>query len=410
MTAMTVTLDDVRRAAARIAGAIRPSPCLAAPRLAQRFGGEAFLKLETVHPTGAFKERGALSRLLTLSPEAARAGVIAMSAGNHAQGVACHAARLGIPATIVMPAATPFTKIERTEALGARVLLHGATLAAARAHAFAVAEREGLTFVHPYDDPMVVAGQGTIGLEILEQVPDFDDLVVPIGGGGLIAGIAAAVKALRPEVRLWGVQSALFPAMRRALFGGPEGAGGDTLAEGIAVAEPGRLPCTMLAGLLEDVLLVEEPAIERAVQVLIDEQKIVAEGAGAAPVAALLDAPDRFRGRRVVLVVGGGNIDDRLLASILMRGLVREGRLIRIRVELDDQPGALSRMTGLVAEAGGNIVEIYHQRLFFDVPVKRAEVDAVVEIRNHRHAELLVRALAEGGFPTRLLTYTNAGG
>lgn len=407
---MTVTLDDVRRAATLIGDAIRPSPCIAAPRLGQRTGGEVFLKLETVHPTGSFKERGALARLLTLAPEAARAGVIAMSAGNHAQGVARHAARLGIPATIVMPAGTPFTKIERTEAYGARVLLHGDGLAAARAHADAVAQREGLTFVHPYDDPMVVAGQGTVGLEILEQLPGIDDLLVPIGGGGLLAGIAAAVKALRPSVRLWGVQTALFPAMRQALADEPVVAGGDTLAEGIAVAEPGRLPRRILAGQLEDVLLVDEAAIERAVHLLIGEQKIVAEGAGAAPVAALLAAPDRFRDRRVAVVVSGGNIDDRLLASILMRGLVREGRVVRIRVELNDQPGALSRVTRLVADAGGNIVEIYHQRLFFDVPVKRAEVDAVVEIRNHRHAELLVQALTEGGFPTRLLTYANAEG
>ncbi|BBK37108.1 threonine ammonia-lyase [Allostella sp. ATCC 35155] len=407
---MTVGLEDVRRAARLIDGAIARSPAVAAPRLGERIGAEVFLKLETVHATGAFKERGALARLLTLEPEAAKAGVIAMSAGNHAQGVACHAARLGIPATIVMPAGTPFTKVERTESFGARVVLHGETLAAARTHALALAEQEGLTFVHPYDDPMVVAGQGTIGLEILEQVADVEDVVVPIGGGGLVAGIAAAIHGLRPDVRIWGVQSALFPAMRQALAGETISAGGDTLAEGIAVAEPGRLPRAMLAGQLEDILLVDEIAIERAVHLLVGESKIVAEGAGAAPVAALLANGDRFRGRRVVAVVGGGNIDDRLLASILMRGLARDGRLIRLRVDLNDQPGALSRMTRLVADAGGNIIEIYHQRLFFDVPVKRAEVDAVVEVRSHRHAGRLVAALADGGFPTRRMDYSDAGG
>ncbi|BBK43124.1 threonine ammonia-lyase [Allostella vacuolata] len=407
---MTVTIDDIRRAAELIGGTIALSPCIAAPRLSQKSGADVHLKLETVHVTGSFKERGALARLLTLAPEAARAGVIAMSAGNHAQGVACHATRLGIPATIVMPEGTPFTKIERTEDFGARVLLHGRTLAEARAFAWQVADRDGLTFVHPYDDPMVVAGQGTIGLELAEQLPGLDDVIVPIGGGGLIAGIATAIRALRPQVRIWGVQTALYPAMRQALAGAPVSAGGDTLAEGIAVAEPGRLPREMLIGLLEDILLVDEGAIERAVHLLIDQQKIVAEGAGAAPVAALLANPDPFRGRQVAVVIGGGNIDDRLLASILMRGLVRDGRLIRIRIELNDAPGALSRVTRLVADAGGNIVEIYHQRLFFDVPVKRAEVDAVVEIRNFRHAELLVKALVDGGFPTRQMTYTNSGG
>ncbi len=405
---MTVTIDDIRHAERLIRPAIPPTPCVAAPRLSQRSGADVFLKLETQHATGSFKERGALARLLTLTPEAARTGVIAMSAGNHAQGVACHAARLGIPATIVMPEGTPFTKIERTEGYGARVLLHGRTLAEARAFADEVSEKDGSTFVHPYDDRMVVAGQGTVGLELAAQMADLDDVIVPIGGGGLVTGIAVALRALRPDVRIWGVQTALFPAMRQALAGEPIAAAGDTLAEGIAVAEPGRLPLEMLGQLLTDILLVDETAIERAVHLLIEEQKIVAEGAGAAPVAALLANPAPFRGRRVAIVVGGGNIDDRLLASILMRGLVRDGRLIRIRVELNDAPGALSRVTRLVADAGGNIVEIYHQRLFFDVPVKRAEVDAVVEIRNFSHAEALVAALNEAGFPTRRMNYSIA--
>ena len=405
---MTVTIDDVRHASRLIGTAISVTPCIVAPRLSQRSGAEVSLKLETLHATGSFKERGALARLRTLPPEAARAGVIAMSAGNHAQGVACHATRLGIPATIVMPEGTPFTKIERTERYGARVLLHGRTLAEARAFARGISDEEGSTFIHPYDDPMVVAGQGTIGLELAEQMAGLDDVIVPIGGGGLATGIAVALRALRPEVRIWGVQAALFPAMRQALAGEPIHAGGDTLAEGIAVAEPGRLPLEMLGQLLTDILLVDEAAIERAVHLLIEEQKIVAEGAGAAPIAALLANPQPFHGRRVAIIVSGGNIDDRLLASILMRGLVRDGRLIRIRVELNDAPGALARVTGLVAEAGGNVVEIYHQRLFFDVPVKRAEVDAVVEIRNFSHAEALVNALTEAGFPTRRMHYSIA--
>ncbi|MGE0715414.1 MAG: threonine ammonia-lyase, partial [Alphaproteobacteria bacterium] len=398
---MSVGIEDIRAAAARIAGAIAPTPLIPAPRLSDRTGAAIHLKLETLHPAGSFKERGALNRLLTLPPEAARVGVIAMSAGNHAQGVARHAARLGIPATIVMPAATPFSKVERTEAFGTRVILHGRTLAEARAFADATAAREGLTFVHPYDDPMVVAGQGTIGLELAEQMPDLDDVVVPVGGGGMIAGIVVALAALRPALRVWGVQAALFPAMRQRLAGEPIAAGGDTLAEGIAVAEPGRLPAEILRGRLADVLLVDEPAIEQAVQLLVQDQKIVAEGAGGAPLAAVLANSGAFRGRRVALVVGGGNIDDRLLASVLMRGLARDGRMVRIRVELSDQPGALSRMTQTVAEAGGNIVDIHHQRLFFDVPVKHAEVDAVVETRNLAHADALLAALDAAGFPAR---------
>jgi threonine dehydratase len=370
------------------------------------------LKLETLHPTGSFKERGALNKLKSLTPEERAAGVIAMSAGNHAQGVAYHARRLGIPATIVMPEGTPFTKIERTEAHGATVVLRGHGLTEARRAAHALAEERRLTFVHPYDDPAIIAGQGTLALELLADVPDLDTLVVPIGGGGLISGIAIAAKALAPAIEIVGVQAALYPSMLNAVKGAPADAprdalsGGQTIAEGIAVKEPGRLTRQIVAALVADILLVDEAALERAVNILLDVQKLAVEGAGAASLAALLAHLERFRGRKVGLVLCGGNIDARVLSSILMRGLVRDGKLVRLRSEISDSPGVLSRITRILGERGGNIVEIYHQRLFYDVPVKRAEVDVVVETRNATHVGEIVGALNEAGFPTRLLSST----
>jgi len=403
---MTVTVADIRDARAAIAGAVAVTPLVPAARLSALTGAEVWLKLETLHPTGCFKERGALNRLKALPPDAARRGVIAMSAGNHAQGVAHHATRLGIPATIVMPEFTPFSKVMRTEAFGATVVLTGASLVEARRHAQTLAQRDGLTLIHPYDDPLIVAGQGTVGLELAEQMADIDTVVIPVGGGGLAAGIAVALSALRPEIALIGVESAQFPSLDHALRGLDPPAGGHTLAEGIAVAEIGVLPLALLRDRLARVATVAEDLIERAVQLLIEEEKIVAEGAGAAPLAALLGDQAAFRGRRIVLVVGGGNVDDRILASILMRGLVRDGRMVRLRVEIPDSPGVLAKITGLIGELGGNIVEIAHQRLFHDVPVKMAEVDAVLETRNPGHAEAIVARLREAGFPTRRLGYT----
>jgi threonine dehydratase len=400
-----VTIADVRRAAAAIEGAVARTPAIAAPTLSALAGAEIYLKLETLHRTGSFKERGALNKLLTLTPAQRCRGVVAMSAGNHAQGVAYHALRLGIPATIVMPEGTPFIKIERTEAFGAAVVLRGESLAAAREAAETLAQANRLVFIHPYDDPVVVAGQGTIALELLADFPDLDSLVVPIGGGGLISGVAVAAKALKPDIEIIGVQSTLYPSMSRLLRGEDPGprAEAATLAEGIAVKEPGRLTRRLVEALVSDILLVDEARLEDAVEILLDRQKLVAEGAGAAGLAAVLGAPERFAGRRVGIVVSGGNIDVRLLASILMRGLVREGRLVRLRAELPDLPGALSRVSGIIGKHAGNIVEVHHQRLFHDTSVKRAELDVVVETQNRRHVEVLIAALNEAGFPTRLL-------
>jgi threonine dehydratase len=406
---LPVSLADVRNAAANIAGEVLRTPAVAAPALSALTGADIVLKLETLHPTGSFKERGALNKLKSLRPEQRAAGVIAMSAGNHAQGVAYHARRLGIPATIVMPEGTPFTKVERTEGYGATVVLSGQGLSEARRAADAIATERGLTFVHPYDDAAIIAGQGTIALELLADFPDLDAIVVPIGGGGLISGIAVAAKALQPTIEIIGVEAALYPSMLQALYGVPAGAppvGGQTIAEGIAVKEPGKLTRAIVAALVTDILLVEENVLERAIETLLDVEKLVVEGAGAASLAALLAFPERLRGRRVALILCGGNIDARLLSSILMRGLVRGGRLVRLRAEISDSPGTLARITQIIGEHGGNIVEIYHQRLFYDVPVKLAELDVVVETRNARHVGEIIVALNEGGFPTRLLSNT----
>jgi threonine dehydratase len=407
-TAAGLPLDigDIRAAAAAIAGAVLRTPAVAAPALDRLTGAAIVLKLETLQPTGSFKERGALTKLLSLDEAQRRSGVIAMSAGNHAQGVAYHARRLGIPAVIVMPEGTPFTKVERTEAYGARIVLRGAGLAEARAAADEIARAEGLTLIHPYDDAKIIAGQGTIGLELLGDFPDLDVIVAPIGGGGLISGIALAAKTLKPGITVIGVQCTLYGAMAHVLGHCPAPLGGTTLADGIAVKEPGLLARGMIAQLVDDIILVGESALERAVALLLDSERIVVEGAGAAPLAALLDHADRFRGRRVGLVLSGGNIDARLLASILQRELVRAGRLVRLRIEISDVPGALAKIAGIIGEKGGNIVEIHHQRLFHDVPVKLAEVDAVVETRNRAHGGEVMTALGTAGFPTRLLSST----
>jgi len=410
MTNLALDARAVRDAAAAIAGAIARSPVIAAPGLSELAGAEVHLKLETLHRTGSFKERGAFNKLLTLDARQRGAGVVAMSAGNHAQGVAHHARRLGIPATIVMPEGTPFIKIDRTEAYGAKVVLKGDSLTAARQAADTLAREQGLVLVHPYDDPAVIAGQGTIALELLTDRPDLDTLVVPIGGGGLISGIAVAAKALNPEIEIVGVQSSLYPSMYRLIRGmdpGPPAATA-TLAEGIAVKEPGRLTRRIVQALVSEILLVDDAAIEGAIEMLLEHQKLIAEGAGAAGLAAVLAAPERFRGRRVGIVIGGGNIDARLLASILMRGLVREGRLVRLRSELPDVPGALSRLSGVIGKHAGNIVEVHHQRLFHDTSVKRAELDVVVETQNRRHVEVLIAALVAAGFPTQLLLSNGA--
>jgi threonine dehydratase len=396
-------LATVRQAAERLAGAVLRTPTIAAPALSAALGLDVALKLEILQRTGSFKERGALNKLTGLSRAEATAGVIAASAGNHAQGLAYHAQRLGVPATIVMPEATPFVKVERTATYGARVILTGADFSDTETAAAARADAERLTVVHPYDDYAVIAGQGTIALEMLDDRPDLEVLVVPIGGGGLIAGIALAAKALLPSIRVIGVEVDSYPAMAAARARTTPRFGGATLAEGIAVRRPGRLTLPLVERYVDDIVLVSEARIEEAIGLLVDSQNLVVEGAGAAGVAALLDQPDRFRGRRVATVLCGANIDRRVLSSILMRGMVRDGRLIRLRAEIGDTPGMLARLTRVIGEAAGNIVEITHQRLFLDVPVKSAEVDVVVETRSRAHIEEILAALAKAGIAVRLL-------
>ncbi|HWA46183.1 MAG TPA: threonine ammonia-lyase [Hypericibacter adhaerens] len=403
---MSVTIDQIREAASVIAGHVVRTPAVETPRLAETTGcARLVLKLESQQFTGSFKDRGAYNKLKSLTPAEAKAGVIAMSAGNHAQGVAYHAQRLGIPATIVMPKGTPFTKVERTAAFGARVMLEGDGIDSAAVFARELAQREGLIFVHPYDDPRIIAGQGTIGLELAEDCPDLDMVVVPIGGGGLIGGIATALKALRPSIEIVGVEAALYPSMFEAVRGSNKPlAGGATIAEGIAVKSPGHLTKAIIKELVSDILLVDEDAVERAIQLLVESQKLVAEGAGAAGLAAILAHGARFKGRKVGTVICGGNIDARLLSQVLMRGLVRDGRVITLRIEITDQPGVLAAVARAIGDCGGNIIEIHHQRMFYDLPVKRADVDAVIETRNPQHVRDIVSKLEAAGFPCRLLS------
>jgi threonine dehydratase len=392
-----VTLADVKAAARRISGAIEQTPCLHSRTLSRLTGAEVFLKFENLQFTASFKERGALNKLLSLSEDERRRGVIAMSAGNHAQAVAYHAARLGIPATIVMPKGSPNTKVKNTQVHGAKVVLEGDSLHAAGAHARELASRGNLVFVHPYEDPLVIAGQGTVALEVLKTVPDLDILVVPVGGGGLASGMAVAAKALQPAIRVFGVESRNYPSMNQRLAGQPVQVGGDTIAEGIAVKDVGDTAFAILRELVEEVLIVEEETIERAVMALIEIEKTVAEGAGAAALAALLQYPERFAGKRVALPVSGGNIDSRVLASVLMRGLVRDERLVRLRITMPDVSGSLAKVATLIAEAGGNIVEVHHQRIFGTASVRSPEVEFLVETRDRAHTDSLLASLQERG-------------
>ena len=400
---MSVTPDDIRAAAGQIAGEVVRTPLVPARRLGEILGCELYLKLENLQYTGSFKDRGSLVKLKSLTPEQARYGVIAMSAGNHAQGVAYHARRLGMPATIVMPEFAPFTKVERTKSLGARVVLTGDTLDTSAIAAREIAEQENLTFVHPYDDPLIVAGQGTVGFEMMEDQPELDTIVVPIGGGGILSGTATAAKSVKPDIRMIGVEAELFPSMYQAILGLPPASGGNTLADGIAVKNPGTLTREIIDRLVEDIVLVDETLIETAVHALVEEQKIVAEGAGAAGIAAIMKQRGRFEGCKVGVVICGGNIDVRLLSWVLTRGLVRDGRMVRLRIGIVDRPGVLAKVAQLIGDTGGNIIEVYHQRLFHDVPAKHADVDAVVETRDAAHVVEIVESLKAEGFPTRVL-------
>ena len=390
---MPITLQDVRAAAGRIAGAVERTPCLHSRTLSRLAGAEVWLKFENLQFTASFKERGALNKLLSLEAAALRRGVIAMSAGNHAQGVAYHAARLGARAVIVMPRGTPNNKVHATQVLGAEVVLEGDSLAEAARHAHELEAREGLAFIHPYDDPAIVAGQGTVALEMLEQAPELEALVVPIGGGGLIAGMAVAAKALKPGIEVLGVESKAWCAMHQRLNGLPVAVGGDTIAEGLAVRDVGELPLSILKGFATEVLLAEEETIERAIVSLIEIEKTVAEGAGAAGLAALLEHPARLAGKRVGIPVCGGNIDSRLLSGVLLRGLMRDGRLVRLRVTIHDVAGSLARVATLIGEAGGNIVEIQHQRVFGAVSAKSPDVEFMIETRDRAHTLAIVARL-----------------
>ncbi|GLK55265.1 threonine dehydratase [Methylopila capsulata] len=400
---MTVTLADVQAAQKILEGAVTPSPLLAAPKLSAMTGAKVLVKYENLHVTNAFKERGAVVRLSRLDADSRARGVIAMSAGNHAQAVAYHARRLGIPATIVMPETTPHVKVAATRGFGAEVVLDGETVAESQIRASAIALERGLTFVHPYDDPDVIAGQGTIALEMLADAPELDVILVPIGGGGLISGVAVAAKALKPSIEIIGVEAALYPSMWNALKGADLPTGGPTLAEGIAVKTAGALTREIAARLVDDIILVSEAELERAVNAYLMQQKAVAEGAGAAGLAALFAAPGRFAGKTVGLILCGGNIDPRILASIMVRELEREQKILAFRMTIADRPGMLGTIATRLGELGANILEVHHQRGFLDVPAKGATLDLTVEIRDGAHADAILTSFTESGLPCRRL-------
>ena len=398
-----IDIDDIRAAQVRLAGHVAHTPFLHSRTLSDMLGAEIWLKFENLQFTASFKERGALNRLSLLDATQRERGVLAVSAGNHAQGVAYHAQRLGVPAVIVMPRFTPTVKVANTRRFGAEVVLHGESFDDAKAHGLALAVERGLTVIHPYDDEAVMAGQGTIGLELLADQPALDTLVIAIGGGGMISGIATAAKALKPGIEVIGVQAERFPAMYETRYGGARETGRSTIADGIAVRVPGELTQAAVAARVDDMVLVSERDIEHAIVMLLEIEKTVVEGAGAAGLAALLHAQaegsTRFVGKRIGLVLSGGNIDPLMLSGIIERGMVRAGRLARIRVELRDLPGALSQATTLIADAQANITEVHHQRAFTTLAVQNVEVDFVMQTRGHEHIADVIARLNEAGFP-----------
>ncbi|MBU3078444.1 threonine ammonia-lyase [Sphingomonas quercus] len=392
-----VTFDDVRAAHGRIADAIVRTPTLKSKTLSDMIGAEVWLKFENLQFTASYKERGALNRLSLLDAGQRARGVIAASAGNHAQGVAYHGARLGMPVTIVMPLSTPMVKVQQTEGHGARVILNGETFDDAYGHALTVAEAEGLVFVHPFDDPAVIAGQGTVAVEMLADVPEIDTLLIPVGGGGLISGCATVARA-HGGIEVFGVQAELYPSMYNRVRGTHLATQGDTLAEGIAVKEPGALTARIVETLVDDMLLVSERDLEESVALLLQIEKTVVEGAGAAGLAALRAFPERFAGRKVGIVLTGGNIDTRLLANVLLRDLARSGRLARLRIKLTDRPGALYNVARIFDQERVNIIEVYHQRVFSTLPAKGLITDIECETRDAAHLDRLMQALTAGGY------------
>jgi threonine dehydratase len=398
---MSLTLDSIRAAAARLAGQIERTPCRYSRTLSKITGAEVWVKFENLQFTAAYKERGALNKLMLLSDAEKAKGVIAASAGNHAQGLAYHGARLGVPVTIVMPRTTPFIKVQHTRDFGANVVIEGETYDDANAHARKLQEEQGLTFVHPFDDYDIMAGPGPIALEMLEDAPDLEIMPVPIGGGGLISGVATAAKAVKPDIRIIGCEPAMYPSFTAKMRGVAAHCGGQTIAEGVAVKQVGELTYGVARPLLDDVLLLEEPHIEQAVALYCNVEKTIAEGAGAASLAALLAYPERFRGKKCGLILCGGNIDTRLLASVLTRELVRAQRLVSLRIVGDDRPGLLSTVASVIGSMGANIIEVNHNRLALDVPAKGAEFDITIETRDAQHTQDVMDALREKGYPPR---------
>ena len=392
------TVDDIRAAAKRIDGAVVRTPMLVSHALSKIIGAEVWLKFENMQLTSAYKERGALNKLLQLNDEERARGVIAASAGNHSQAVAYHATRLGIPATIVMPESTPSMKVTKTKGYGAKVVLYGAVFDDAYAKARELADAEGYVFVHPFDDPWIIAGAGTVALEMLEDAPDLDTIVVPIGGGGLMSGVSIATRAIRPDVELIGVEAELYPSMKCAIEGCDLPLGGDTLAEGIAVKQPGELTSAILKQNVDEVVLVSEVDIERAVAMLVGIEKTVVEGAGASGVAAMLSDRDRYKGKKVATLLCGGDIDTHLLANVLVRDLVRRGRIARLRVAAQDQPGALAKITAQFQEAGVNIIEIRHSRIFTALPAKDTVIEVECEARDAAAIDHVESMLKSAGF------------
>ena len=398
---MTVTATDIRAAAATLDGRIIRTPFIKSPMLSRILGCDLTLKLENLQHTSSFKARGAYMAMQALDDAARQRGVITMSAGNHAQAVAYHASMMGIPATIVMPAQTPFAKVSRTRAFGANVVLEGRNLNECEGTVNRLISKHRFTLIHPYDDELVVTGQGTAGLEMLSDQDDLDILLVPIGGGGLIGGIATIARDMRPDIKIIGVQTELYPTMKQAIAGQDIACGGETLAEGIAVKKPGGVTQPVVSKHVDDVLLVDERALEWAVGALVEQQRVVSEGAGAAGIAAIYQHREVFEGKKVGVVICGGNIDPCLLASILNRNMASDGRLARLRIDISDEPGMLAGITASISRCGGNIVEIYHQRLFYDVPAKLAKIDAVIETRGPDHVTEIIDELRGASFQVR---------
>lgn len=405
---MTITAEAIRKAAKEMKGHVIRTPTILAPAISRMAEAEIYLKLENLQHTSSFKARGAFTKMQTLTAEQRKKGVITMSAGNHAQAVAYHAHMMGIPSVIAMPSQTPFAKINRTRSWGAEVVLEGRNLNECEGLVDKIKSERGMTLVHPYNDTIVATGQGSVGLEMLEDCPDLDTLVVPIGGGGLMAGIATIARSINPDIRIIGVEARLWPTMKQLIADTTSTAGGETIAEGIAVKHPGDITKPVVEKLIDDIVLVDEDMIERAISLLVEENRVVAEGAGAAGVAALLQYPEMFKGQRCGVVICGGNIDPRLLAGVLNRSMAKDGRIARLRIGISDEPGTLAAIATAIGNCKGNIVEIFHQRMFHDVPAKLAKIDAVVETRGGDHVDEIITALQDKGFTVNILSETES--